>query len=257
MLEAIVWGLVQGLTEFLPVSSSGHLRVVPDLLGLDPPDLATSAVLHLGTLVAVLAFYRRDIGWMVRGIRDDPKARRLVVAVVTATIPAVLAGTLLTEQVERFQDSSTAVGAALVATGAILLASRFLNGRTGRAEEVTTKDSLVIGVAQALALLPGISRSGMVITAGMMRGLSGRQAARFGFLMAVPATLGAGGAGTREALAGAGTGAPVPELIVGTLVAAASGYWAISLLMRALARHGLWPFSVYCFLAGAVALIRL
>ena len=254
MLEAIVWGLVQGLTEFLPVSSSGHLRVVPDLLGLDPPDLATSAVLHLGTLVAVLTFYRRDIIWMVRGIRNDPGARRLVLMVVTATIPAAVAGTVLTEQVERFQASSAAVGAALVATGAILLATKFLTRRTRRAEEVTILDSLRIGVAQALALLPGISRSGIVITAGMMRGLSGTQAARFGFLMAVPVTL---GAGIREALAVAGAGAHAPELIAGTLVAAVFGYWAISLLIRVLVRHGLWPFSVYCFLAGAVALIWL
>ena len=251
MLEAIVWGLVQGLTEFLPVSSSGHLRVVPELLGLDPPDLATSALLHLGTLVAVLAFYRRDIGWMARGIRTDSRARRMVLMVGVATIPAVLAGTVLVEQVERFQDSSTAVGAALITTGAILLASKFLAERTRSAEEVSTLDSLGVGMAQALALLPGISRSGVVITAGLMRGLSATQAARFGFLMAVPVTL---GAGAREAFAVAGAGARIPELIAGTLIAAVSGYWAISLLLRALLRHGLWPFSVYCFLIGGVAL---
>ena len=254
MLEAIVWGLVQGLTEFLPVSSSGHLRVVPDLLGLDPPDLATSAVLHLGTLVAVLAFYRKDIGWMVRGIRDDPRARRMVLMLVVATVPAVVAGTVLVEQVERFQDSATAVGAALVVTGAILLAAHLTAERTRSAEDVSTLDSVGMGMAQALALLPGISRSGMVIATGLMRGLSGTQAARFGFLMAVPVTL---GAGAREALAVAGAGAQIPELIAGVVVAAVSGYWAISLLLRALLRHGLWPFSVYCFLIGAVALVWL
>ena len=106
-------------------------------------------------------------------------------------------------------------------------------------------------MAQALALLPGISRSGVVITAGLMRGLSATQAARFGFLMAVPVTL---GAGAREAFAVAGAGARVPELIAATLIAAVSGYWAISFLLRALLRHGLWPFSVYCFLIGGVAL---
>ena len=254
MLEAIVWGLVQGLTEFLPVSSSGHLRVVPDLLGLDPPDLATSAVLHLGTLAAVLAYYRRDIAWMVRGIRRDPVARRFDLMIVIATIPAVMAGLAVADQVERFQESSKAVGAALVATGAILLASKFVAERTRSAEDVSALESLGIGVAQALALLPGISRSAMVITAGAMRGLSGPQAARFGFLMAVPVTL---GAGAREALTVADAGVHIPELLVGTLVAAVSGYWAISLLIRALVRHGLWPFSVYCFLVGAVALIWL
>ena len=251
MLEAIVWGLVQGLTEFLPVSSSGHLRVVPDLLGLEPPDLATSAVLHLGTLVAVLAFYRRDIRWMVGGMRHDPRARRLGLMVVTATIPAVVAGSVLADQVERFQDSSTAVGTALLATGAILLASRFVTERNRNAEDLSTLDSLGLGVAQALALLPGISRSGMVITAGLARGLSGTQAARFGFLMAIPVTL---GAGAQETLTVTGGGAHLPELVGGTLVAAASGYWAISLLIRALERYGIWPFSIYCFLVGATAL---
>lgn len=254
MLEAIVWGLVQGLTEFLPVSSSGHLRVVPDLMGLDPPDLATSAVLHLGTLVAVLAFYRKDIRWMVRGIRGDPRARRMVLMLAVATVPAVAAGTVLVEQVERFQDSATAVGAALVVTGAILLAAHLTSERTRRAEDLSTLDSLGMGMAQALALLPGISRSGVVIATGLMRGLSSTQAARFGFLMAVPVTL---GAGAREALAVAGTGAQIPELIAGVVVAAVSGYWAISLLLRALLRHGLWPYSVYCFLIGAVALVWL
>lgn len=254
MLEAIVWGLVQGLTEFLPVSSSGHLRVVPDLLGLEPPDLATSAVLHLGTLVAVLAFYRRDIRWMVGGMRHERSARRLVLLVVIATIPAVVAGTVLADQVERFQESSTAVGTALVATGAILLASRLLTERSRNAEDLSTLDSVGLGVAQALALLPGISRSGIVITTGLARGLSGTQAARFAFLMAIPVTL---GAGAREVLTVTSTGIHLPELAAGTLVAAASGYWAIALLIRALERHGIWPFSTYCFLVGAIALIWL
>ena len=254
MLEAIVWGLVQGLTEFLPVSSSGHLRLVPDLFGLRPPDLATSAVLHLGTLIAVLAYYRRDIVWMARDARRDPAARRMLALVAVATIPAVVAGATLVEEVERFQESSRAVGVALIVTGTVLLASRFLVSGARGAGDLDIGDSLGIGLAQALALLPGISRAGMVITAGMMRGLSATQAARFGFLMAVPVTL---GAGAREALSLADAGPPGPDLVAGTLVAAISGYWAISLLIKGLARCGLWPFSIYCFAAGAVALIWL
>ena len=252
MLEAIVWGLVQGLTEFLPVSSSGHLRLVPDLFGLDPPDLAASAVLHLGTLIAVLAYYRLDAAWLIRGLRRDPTARRTALILVAATVPAVVAGVFLAEAVERFQESTGAVGAALIVTGAVLLSSRFFAGRPRRAEETGIEDAVVIGLAQALALLPGISRSGMVITAGMMRGLSEDQAARFGFLMAVPVIA---GAGAREALSAVEAGAFSPELIIGTAVAAVSGYWAISLLIKVLLRRGLWPFAFYCLAAGAAALI--
>ena len=254
MLETIIWGLVQGLTEFLPVSSSGHLRLVPDLFGLSPPDLATSAVLHLGTLIAVMAYYRSDIAWMVRGVRRDPVARRTVLMVAIATLPAVVVGAALVEAVERFQESATAVGAALLVTGAVLLSSKLVESRSRRAEDVRIGDAAAIGLTQALALLPGISRSGMVITAGIMRGLSRTQAARFGFLMAIPVTI---GAGTREAITVAGTGSLSLELIAGTLVAAVSGYWAISLLIKGLVRRGLWPFAVYCLAAGAAALIWL
>ena len=254
MLEAIIWGLVQGLTEFLPVSSSGHLRLVPDLFGLSPPDLATSAVLHLGTLIAVIAYYRSDIAWMARGIRRDPVARRMVLMLVIATIPAVVVGITLVEAVERFQESADAVGAALIVTGAVLFSSKFVERRIRSAEEMGNRDTIVIGLAQALALLPGISRSGMVITAGIMRGLSGTQAARFGFLMAIPVTV---GAGTREAIAVAGTGALSLELVTGTVVAAVSGYWALSLLIKGLVRRGLWPFAAYCLAAGTGALIWL
>ncbi|MCY4370479.1 MAG: undecaprenyl-diphosphate phosphatase [bacterium] len=254
MLEAIIWGLVQGLTEFLPVSSSGHLRLVPDLFGMEAPDLATSAVLHLGTLVAVVAFFRADIGWIARGLDRAPAARRVFISLAVATVPAAIAGATLTRAVERFQESATAVGAALLVTGSVLLASYFIPHRTGRIEEVGPRDAFGIGLFQALALLPGISRSGMVITAGMMRGLSATEAARFGFLMAVPVTL---GAGVREAMALSVTAISAPQLVAGTAVAALSGYWAISLLTSILARKGLWPFALYCGVAGTIALLRL
>lgn len=252
MLEAIVWGLVQGITEFLPVSSSGHLRLVPGLFGLNPPDLAASAVLHLGTLAAVAAYYRRDIAWIVRGLGRDPSARRTALVLAAATVPAAAAGAFLSEAVGRFQESAAAVGAALAATGAVLLASRFFARGTRRAEDAGFRDAAMIGLAQALALLPGVSRSGMVITAGMMRGLSEAQSARFGFLMAAPVIA---GAGAREAWSAAGAGAFGPELILGTAAAALSGYGAISLLLKALPRFGMLPFGLYCLAAGTAALI--
>ena len=254
MLESIIWGLVQGLTEFLPVSSSGHLRLVPELFGLQAPDLGISAVLHLGTLAAVVAYFRADIAWLARGLRRDPVARRVVVSLAAATVPAVVAGATLAGAVERFQESVTAVGVSLLVTGSVLLLSVFIPHQTGKVEEVGPGGAFGIGLFQALALLPGISRSGMVITAGMARGLSPTEAARFGFLMAVPVTL---GAGTREAMALSATATSFPQLLAGALVAALSGYWAISVLTRLLARRGLWPFAVYCGIVGTLALIRL
>ncbi len=254
MTEAILWGLIQGLTEFLPVSSSGHLRLVPDLLGMQAPDLAVSAVLHLGTLSAVVAYYRADILWIGRGLSRDPAARRVSMSLVVATIPAALAGALLVSHVERFQESLQAVGVALLVTGSALLLTRFIPYRTGRVEDLDPARAFGIGLFQALALLPGISRSGMVITAGMLRGLSPIEAARFGFLMAVPVTL---GAGVRESMNLSMAGVSIPQLLVGTLVAALSGYWAISVLARILARTGPWPFAFYCGVVGAVALLQL
>ena len=254
VLEAIIWGLVQGLTEFLPVSSSGHLRLVPDLLGLQAPDLATSAVLHLGTLVAVVTYYRADILWLARGVSRDPAARRVLLSLGVATVPAAVMGATLVRTAERVQESATAVGVSLLVTGSVLLLSYLIPLRTGGLEEIRPGSALGIGLAQALALLPGISRSGMVITAGMLRGLAPTEAARFGFLMAIPVTL---GAGARQAIDLLVTSVSIPQVIAATLVAALSGYWAISALNRILARTGLWPFALYCGLAGTIALILL
>ena len=254
MLEAIVWGVVQGVTEFLPVSSSGHLRVIPDLFGFDPPDLSTSAVLHLGTLGAVVAYYRRDVVWMVGGLRNDPVARRMAAMVLVATIPAGIVGLLFAPAIERFQESGVAVGAALLATGVVLLLSRLASGGSGKSEDLTARDVVVIGLSQALALLPGISRSGMVITTGMLRGLSPEESGRFGFIIAIPAIL---GAGLREFIDLGAASTISVELVVATLVAGVCGYWAIRFLIDRLAHHSLAPFGVYCLAIGLVTLIRL
>ena len=254
MLEAIVWGVVQGVTEFLPVSSSGHLRVIPDLFGLEPPDLSTSAVLHLGTLGAVVAYYRRDVAWLVAGLRSDPVARRMAAMVVVATIPAGIVGLLFAPAIERFQESAPAVGGALLATGAILLLSRLASTGSGRSEDLTAGDAVIIGLGQALALLPGISRSGMVIAFGMLRGLSPEESGRFGFIIAIPAIL---GAGLREFIDLGAVSTISVDLVVATVVAGVCGYWAIRFLIDRLTRHSLTPFAVYCLGIGLVTLIWL
>ncbi len=252
MWEAILWGLVQGLTEFLPISSSGHLVLVPEFVGVDPPDLATSALLHLGTLAAVVAYYRGDLARLV-GFRRDPAARHVLWLLVLGTVPATL-GIVVEDQLELFQESTTAVAIALLVTGLVLVASGLVVRRAGRLEEATIADALLVGLAQATALLPGISRSGMTITAGLGRGLSAEEAARFSFLLAVPAIAG-GGLIEMAALLG-GEGIPT-QVWVAVLVAAISGYLAIALLIRTLVRIGLRPFAVYCFVVGTLALILL
>jgi undecaprenyl-diphosphatase len=252
MLEAMLWGLVQGLTEFLPISSSGHLVLVPAFLGVDPPDLATSALLHIGTLVAVLFYYRRDLIKMFH-FRRDPEARHVLTLLIIGTIPATI-GIVLEKQLEVFQESVTAVAAALLVTGVVLLVSGYIARRTKTLEQATTTDAVLVGVAQATALLPGISRSGMTITASLGRGFSAEQAARFSFLLAVPAIA---GGGIIEAIQLAGEGGITAELWVGVLVAAVSGYLAIAFLIRTLVRIGLRPFALYCFVVGILALILL
>ncbi|GBD83660.1 undecaprenyl-diphosphatase [bacterium BMS3Abin02] len=250
VLQAILWGLIQGLTEFLPVSSSGHLVLVPAMLGVDPPDLATTAVLHLGTLIAVLTYYRRDIAAL---LRFDDKARHLWWLLIVGTLPALI-GLALKDQIDTFQRSYTLVAIALLVSGAVLLASQLIHKRTRTVEEETTAGALVIGIAQALAMVPGISRSGMTITAGLGRGLDAEQAARYSFLLAIPAIA---GGGLLEAVELSSAGSFTTSVWVAMVVAAVSGYLAIAFLIRVLVKRGLVPFAIYSLAVGAVALILL
>ena len=149
MLEAMLWGLIQGLTEFLPISSSGHLVLVPAFLGVEPPDLATSALLHLGTLIAVLAYYRRDLIKLLH-FRRDEEARQILKLLIIGTIPATV-GIALTKQLSSFQESTTAVAVALLVTGVVLVASGFITRRARTMEDANLSDALLVGVAQATA----------------------------------------------------------------------------------------------------------
>ena len=256
MLAAIIWGLVQGLTEFLPISSSGHLVVVPAFLSelgldIDPPDLATSAVLHLGTLAAVLAYFWRDLLKVLR-FRDDEEGRKIGMLVALGTIPAIL-GLPLESSIEGLQENITAVGIALVATGLILVVGQRL--ATGSRDLTTGRpaDALIVGVAQAVALIPGISRSGITISAGNGRRFDPSEAARYSFLLGIPAIAGAGLLSLPD-LSGAGFGV---ELAVGLVVAAVSGYAAIAWLLSLIKKTGLLPFAFYCLAVGLATILFL
>ncbi|MEA1903972.1 MAG: undecaprenyl-diphosphate phosphatase [Actinomycetota bacterium] len=257
MLEAIVWGLVQGLTEFLPISSSGHLVIVPAFLaemGMDiaPPALAVSAVLHLGTLLAVLVYFREDVAKVLR-FRTNDEGRTIAKLVAIGTIPAII-GLPLESSLDSFQATVSNVGWALMATGVVLVIGQRLATGDRRLPEGRVPDAVTVGIAQAFALIPGISRSGMTISAGNGRGFNPLEAARFSFLLGIPAIAGAGLISLPDLVATDQFGV---ELIAGFAVAAVSGYAAIAILLAALRRIGLLPFAAYCLGVGLLTVVVL
>jgi undecaprenyl-diphosphatase len=257
VLAAIIWGLIQGFTEFLPVSSSGHLVVVPALLSelgfdLAQPDLAVTAVLHLGTLVAVLIYFRADVARVLH-FRTNPEGRKIALLVAVGTVPA-LVGLPLADPIDRFQNNVSNVGWALVVTGVILLIGQRLATGFRTVAEGRVPDAIVIGIAQLFALIPGISRSGITISAGNGRKFAPEEAARFSFLLGIPAIA---GGGLSQLLDLADSDVVWSELFVGTAVAGVAGYAAIAILLATLKRTGLVPFAVYCFIIGTVAILWL
>ena len=251
MLEAIFWGLVQGLTEFLPISSSGHLVLIPALFGIDEPSLATTAVLHIGTLLAVVVYFRSDLKQLI--LFRTPEARRVLLLLAVGTAPAVL-GLLLVDPVERIQASTVAVALLLILNGAILYAAGWLPRGSRHLTDGKPIDALAVGAAQIAAVFPGISRSGMTISAGQARGFDGKQAARFSFLLSIPVIA---AAGTVQGVELAREGGLTSGVWAGVAVAAVSGYLAIALVLRVINRTGLRPFAYYCWALGVLSLIAI
>lgn len=265
ILQAFVLGVVQGITEFLPVSSSAHLVLVPSALGwqLDPGYAFVFDILvQMGTLLAVIVYFAPTLARLIaaawQGLRrrrpfDDPDSRTAWLVLV-ATVPAVILGVALHDIVEAAFNSVTAASFFLLVTAALLAgAERF--GRPERPAAILhLPEAVFIGLAQGLALFPGISRSGATISAGLLRGLLRPEAARFSFLMSVPVMLGAGLIGTRDLLSlsvGAESMAPIA---VGFLTAAVVGFLSIRWLLGYLAVHRLYAFAIYCAAAGLVGL---
>lgn len=267
LVQAIVLGIVQGLTEFLPVSSSGHLIVIPALLGWDDPfieSLAFSVMLHVATLAALLLYFRED--WLrlipaglaalrERSFAGDPY-RRLAWLLVVATFPAVIVGVALNDVIEATLREPRLVAMTLVAGGVILWLADRLGSRTRTAEQLGFRGALGIGAAQALALIPGVSRSGMSISAGLFAGLDREAAARFAFLMATPITAGAGTWELREILSGeSSVVVPVAPLVAGMAAGFVAGIVAIAFVMRFLRSHGLGVFVAYRFALATLILV--
>jgi undecaprenyl-diphosphatase len=253
VLTAALWGLIQGLTEFLPVSSSGHLVLIPALFHLDQPTLATTVMLHVGTLLAVVAYYRRDLLLLLR-FRNNAVARRLWMLLIIGTIPAAAVGLAFKNPIDTVFETPWIAAVMLMVTGAVLAFSVLVARGARRLAQGRWTDGLVVGLAEAFALLPGVSRSGMTITAGMAQGFERSEAARYSFLLAIPAIA---GAGLFDGIDLARSGGFTPNLLVGMAVAAIVGYVAIAFLLRVLQRVGLLPFAAYCLAAGAIAYILL
>lgn len=251
--QSVVLGVVQGVTEFLPVSSSGHLILIPRLVGWPDQGLAFDAVIHLGTLAGLLAALRPDLIRMGAALRRrdraHPGSRRLVTLLLVATVPAGLAGLLFEATVESRLRAAWVVATSLIGWALVMWAAdRRAEGRpnlTRSAEEVGWVPGLVVGVSQALALIPGTSRSGITITAGLLARMDRATAARFSFLLGIPITAAAGGA---KALGLLADGIPLEQagpLLVGLAAAFASGWAAIRFLLHFLLRGSLRPFVLY------------
>jgi undecaprenyl-diphosphatase len=260
-----VLGIVQGLTEFLPISSSAHLKVVPVLLGWGDPGVSFTAVIQLGSIVAVFAYFWNDLQQVGRGIAravrhgqwSDPSAR-LGLAMALGTVPIVLAGLAIKRWLPDYDTSplrSMSSIAIVSIVMALLLALAELVGRRRRdIEQVTPRDGLLVGLAQALALVPGVSRSGSTLTAALFDGWQRPAAARFSFLLGLPAITLAGLAELKDALGSPANGGPLP-LLVGLIAALVVSWLAIAWLLRYLQRHGTWVFVVYRLLFGAAILL--
>lgn len=256
--QIIVLALVQGITEFLPISSSGHLILVPALTGWPDQGLGTDVMVHIGTLAAILVYFWRDVLALARGTLNLLRLKmtddgRMALYIVAATIPAVLFGLVLTSTglVDRFR-SVALIGWNAIIFGALLLAADRFAPRLNSLRELTLAPAVLIGVAQALALIPGTSRSGITITAARFLGLNRVDAARFSFLLGIPAMV---GAGLLTAVEARNAGHPVSgDAVLAALFSFVFGIAAIAFLMAVVRRMSFLPFVLYRFALGAVLL---
>jgi undecaprenyl-diphosphatase len=265
VLEATVLAVVQGLTEFLPVSSSAHLVLVPWLLGWPPHELAFDTTLHLGTLAAVLWYFSGDVtrltrGWWLslrrRGKPGDADGR-LAWWVIVGTVPAALLGYRFEEGFAALFAQPHWVAVFLLITGALLMACERLGRRWRDLDSIGFATALGIGLAQAVAIAPGISRSGATIAAAMLLGLKREPAARFSFLLSIPIIFGAGSLQLLKLFQHGAPAASPSVYVLGFVLAAITGYVCVHWLLSYLRTKSLYPFALYCALVGVACLAAL
>jgi undecaprenyl-diphosphatase len=270
LTEALVLGVVQGLTEFLPISSTAHLRVVPALVGWADPGAAFTAVIQLGTLVAVLLYFRSDIArllraWLAGLAKGRPLATddaTLAWMIAAGTVPIVVCGLLFKDAIETTLRSLYVISAAAIGLAVLLAAAEWAHARRERSaspprgmDRVGWADAIGVGLGQAVALIPGASRSGVTITAGLFLGLKRETAARFSFLLSLPSVFAAGVYQLYKARADLfASQADVVNLVVAAAVAGVVGYASIAFLLGYLKSHSTWVFIVYRFVLGGALL---
>lgn len=264
LLEAIVLGIVQGLTEFLPISSTAHLVLIPALMGWGEVEVPFVVLLHAGTLIALLIYFWREMVEALDGIDRPGPQRRFIYLIVLGTIPAAIIGAVFEKQFEQQFGHPLSVAYQLIVTGILLVATEIYLRRRGAKEhieemqfsnvekiaaEVSWWNALTVGFAQALSIIPGISRSGATIGAGIFTGLSRAQAARFSFMLSVPILMGTSIIEAPELLR---SDIGLPQMIAGFLAALVSGYFAIAGMIGYLQKRGLFPFAAYCLVIGPI-----
>ena len=245
--QAVVLGVVQGITEFFPISSSGHLVVMQALLGFKEPKLTFDIFLHIGTLASILIFFRKDILALSRN-------KRLLILIAIASVPTFLIGFFMKDAVEGLFGMPGVAGSMLVITGIFLIISAVFSGRNHPEKKAGILSSLIVGTAQGIAIIPGISRSGLTIGSGLLCGFGKDSAVRFSFLLAIPAILGA----TVLQIFKIGEGIAGNEMLcfmTGAIAACITGIAAIKILINIVKNNRLQFFGVYCILAGVVVLI--
>ena len=264
VFEAIVLGITQGLTEFLPISSTAHLRIVPAFAGWEDPGAAFTAIVQLGTMLAVLLYFREDLlqiarAWL-RSLRDrslrSTLDARLGWYILLGTIPIGIFGLVFKDQIENGARDLYLISIALILFGLVLLAAEEVGKKDRSIEDLNRSDGIFIGLWQALALIPGVSRSGSTISAGLFRGLDRPSAARYSFLLSVPAVVLSGLFELKSVIDGSEhTDAGAGALIISTALAFVVGYWSIAFLLRWVSNHSMIVFVVYRVALGLLVLV--
>jgi len=267
-LKTLILGIIQGITEFLPISSSGHLVISEKLLGFDPPSIFFEILVHLGTLIAILIVFHKDIikiklnawqwikdGFTTTKMDDDAKTDlRMVLFIIIACIPTAIIGLVFKDQIEAIFHSAKLVGFTLIFTGFILIMSKVNQDRCyKKIKDMSGIEAFLIGIVQGIAILPGISRSGITISLGMMQKIDRQLAAKFSFYISIPAILGAVALKafdiTQADLAG------FTVMIPGFLASIITGIFAIKLLLKHIQKGAFYMYSIWCFLMGILTLV--
>lgn len=252
VLEGFILGIVQGLTEFLPVSSSGHLVLLQRVFGIEKGVLTFDIAVHLATLIAVFFVFRKDIIDIIR-----KPFSRLPLLIAVGTIPTVVIGVAFKDLFEKLFESGSTLGLEFILTGLILWYADGAKSKNKKLDGTTYVDASVIGVAQGIAILPAVSRSGLTIAGALFRGLNREFAAKFSFLMSIPAILGAALLdGYKLVKGGAELGTGFWPLIIGMTAAAATGYIAIRFMLKVMSKGSLKVFSYYVFIVGLLVIIE-